>query len=96
MTTHIFTFDTYLYRGKHETEVDVEVTYSVNAAGDIELIRVTGVEDTTRDEDDILYDLACDRADADLEEWHQEQAEYRAEAIREERMLRDFQMEYGE
>lgn len=90
MTTHIFKFTTYLYRGRMEREHEVEVTYSVNAAGDVEITHVAGVEDTTLEEEWGLHDQACDRADADLEEWHQEQEEYRAEAIREERMMRDF------
>ena len=100
MTTHTFKFTTYLYRGQHETEVEVDVTYSVStgtparlygdyphpaADGEVEIIH-TSIE-TTRDEDDRLYDEACDRADADLREWHADMEEYHAD------MIRDFQME---
>lgn len=108
MSTHVFKFDTYLYRGACETEVEVEVTYSVSTGvparlhgdfphpaedGEVEILAVKGVEFTSRDEDNRLYDEACDRADSDLAEWHAEQEEYRAEYIREERMIRDFQTE---
>jgi hypothetical protein len=100
--THKFTFTTYLYRGPREIEHEVEVTYSVSPyraatmeqpaeGGEVEILSVKGVDYTSRDEDDGLYDQACDRANEDLAEWHAEQEEYRADAIRDERMMRDFQ-----
>ena len=91
--THKFTFTTYLYRGPREIEHEVEVTYSVDAreGGPVEILSVKGVDYTSRDEDDGLYDQACDRANEDLAEWHAEQEEYRADAIRDERMMMDFQ-----
>lgn len=102
MSTHKFTFTMYLLRGKNEREHEIEVTYGYTpyiaatleqpAEGDtIEILTVTGVEYTTGTEDDIIQEAAEERAAQDYAEWHSEQEEYRAEAIREERMIRDFQ-----
>jgi len=102
MATHIFTFTTYLLRGRNEVEHEVEVTYGVTdrvaathdqptEGGEVEILSVKGVDDTTREEDDRLYDEACDRADSDLAEWHAERDEYMADQARDERMMRDFQ-----
>jgi hypothetical protein len=99
MATHTFTFETDLLRGPNEVEIEIEVTYSISAfvpatywqpaeGGEVEIISVkrNGAEfSTTREEDDILYDRACDRADEDMAEWHAERAEYFADMRREAR-----------
>jgi len=100
--THKFTFTMYLLRGKNEREHEIEVTYGYTpyiaatleqpAEGDtVEILTVKGVEYTTSEEDDRIQEAAEERAYNDYVEWHSEQEEYRAEAIREERMIRDFQ-----
>lgn len=102
MSTHKFTFTMWLYRGRMEREHEIEVTYGYTpyvaatrehpAEGDVvEIISVTGVEYTTRDEDEIIQEEAERRALDDYFEWKNDMEEYRAEAIREERMIRDFQ-----
>lgn len=102
MSTHKFTFTMWLYRGRMEREHEIEVTYGYTpyvaatrehpAEGDVvEIISVTGVEYTTRDEDEIIQEEAERRALDDYIEWKNDMEEYRAEAIREERMIRDFQ-----
>lgn len=58
--------------------------------GEVEILSVkaNGAEiDTSREEDDRLYDLACDRADSDLADWANDRDEYHAD------MIRDFQRE---
>ena len=86
---------------RDEYGIEVSVTYSVTEGapasyiqpaddGEVEILSVkaNGAEiDTSRDEDDRLYDLACDRANSDLAEWASEQEEYHAD------MIRDFQRE---
>lgn len=102
MSTHKFTFTMWLYRGRMEREHEIEVAYGYTppiastmeqpAEGDVvEIISVTGVEYTTRDEDEIIQEEAERRALDDYIEWKNDMEEYRAEAIREERMIRDFQ-----
>lgn len=102
MSTHKFTFTMWLYRGRMEREHEIEVTYGYTpyvaatrehpAEGDVvEIISVTGVEYTTRDEDEIIQEEAERRALDDYTAWRIDMEEYRAEAIREERMIRDFQ-----
>ena len=102
MSTHKFTFTMWLYRGRMEREHELDVTYGYTppiastmeqpAEGDVvEIISVTGVEYTTRDEDEIIQEEAERRALDDYIEWKNDMEEYRAEAIREERMIRDFQ-----
>lgn len=94
-----FTFPDTLYRGRNEREYEVEVTYTVTdrvpatywqpaEGGEVEIISVThnGAEfDTTGEEDNILYDHACDRADEDLADYYADRDEYRAEMARERR-----------
>ena len=102
MSTHKFTFTMWLYRGRMEREHEIEVAYGYTppiastmeqpAEGDVvEIISVTGVEYTTRNEDEIIQEEAERRALDDYIEWRIDMEEYRAEAIREERMIRDFQ-----
>lgn len=99
MSTHKFTFDTtvIINRGlRGEYEADITVTYSTSANGeDVEIAQVLKWAGkpitTTQSVDDDIYDIITKRVDADLQEWHSEQEEYRAETIREERMIRDFQ-----
>lgn len=102
MSTHKFTFTMWLYRGRMEREHEIEVTYGYTpyvaatrehpAEGDVvEIISVTGVEYTTRNEDEIIQEEAERRALDDYTAWRIDMEEYRAEAIREERMIRDFQ-----
>lgn len=102
MSTHKFTFTMWLYRGRMEREHEIEVTYGYTpyvaatrehpAEGDVvEIISVTGVDNTTSHEDDIIQEEAERRALDDYIEWKNDMEEYRAEAIREERMIRDFQ-----
>ena len=102
MSTHKFTFTMWLYRGRMEREHEIDVTYGYTppiaatmeqpAEGDVvEIISVTGVEYTTRNEDDIIQERAEERAADDYTAWRIDMEEYRAEAIREERMIRDFQ-----
>ena len=102
MSTHKFTFTMWLYRGRMEREHEIEVAYGYTppiastmeqpAEGDVvEIISVTGVEYTTRDEDEIIQEEAERRALDDYTAWRIDMEEYRAEAIREERMIRDFQ-----
>ena len=102
MTRQTFSFTSYVYRGPCEREYEVEVTYSVTPGspailygpcpqpaddGEVEIISATCEVDLTEEDYDRFYDDACDRADDDLAEYHAEAAEYRAEMIREERML---------
>lgn len=100
--THKFTFTMWLYRGRMEREHEIEVTYGYTpyvaatrehpAEGDeVEILTVTGVEYTTRNEDKIIQEEAERRALDDYTAWRIDMEEYRAEAIREERMIRDFQ-----
>jgi hypothetical protein len=100
--THKFTFTMWLYRGRMEREHEIEVAYGYTppiastmeqpAEGDVvEIISVTGVEYTTRNEDEIIQEEAERRALDDYTAWRIDMEEYRAEAIREERMIRDFQ-----
>lgn len=102
MSTHKFTFTMWLYRGRMEREHEIDVTYGYTpyvaatrehpAEGDVvEIISVTGVEYTTRNEDEIIQEEAERRALDDYTAWRIDMEEYRAEAIREERMIRDFQ-----
>ena len=102
MSTHKFTFTMWLYRGRMEREHEIEVTYGYTppiaatmeqpAEGDVvEIISVTGVDNTTSHEDDIIQEEAERRALDDYTAWRIDMEEYRAEAIREERMIRDFQ-----
>ena len=102
MSTHKFTFTMWLYRGRMEREHEIEVAYGYTppiastmeqpAEGDVvEIISVTGVDNTTRNEDEIIQEEAERRALDDYIEWKNDMEEYRAEAIREERMIRDFQ-----
>ena len=102
MSTHKFTFTMWLYRGRMEREHEIEVAYGYTppiastmeqpAEGDVvEIISVTGVEYTTRNEDEIIQEEAERRALDDYTAWRIDMEEYRAEAIREERMIRDFQ-----
>lgn len=99
MTTHQFTFDTAVVvnRGmRNEFVADLTVIYSTSAVGeDIEITRVlnwAGKPITTTEAiDDDIYDIISRRVHADLQDWHIEQAEYHAESLREERMIRDFQ-----
>lgn len=102
MSTHKFTFTMWLYRGRMEREHEIEVTYGYTpyvaatrehpAEGDVvEIISVTGVDNTTSHEDDIIQERAEERAADDYTAWRIDMEEYRAEAIREERMIRDFQ-----
>lgn len=95
--SHTFQFTDYLYRGRMEREIEVIVTYTVTdripatywqpaEGGEVEVISVkhNGAEiDTTREEDDLLYDHACDRADEDLADLYADRDEYRAEMRRE-------------
>lgn len=103
MSTHQFTFTMWLYRGRNEVEHEIEVTYSVSPSapatyyqpaedGEVEILKVTGVEYTTETEDDQIYDTACDRADQDLAEWYAERDEYLAESRREERDMAKWEM----
>ena len=58
--------------------------------GEVEIIRVTydGEDfDTTREEDDLIYEEAVRRAPEDCAEYLSEAAEYRAEMRREERIF---------
>lgn len=95
--THTFTFTAYLER--RETEYEVEVTYSASPSvaatweqpaegGEIEIISVksNGVEmATTRNEDDILYDIACARSVEDWIDYQEDHAQVRADYQREAR-----------
>lgn len=80
MTTHKFTFEAELLRGRNETVVPIEVEYSIDIAngGQVEILSVKGVTHTTRDEDDWIYDLACRYADDDMAEW---EAKYAADHL---------------
>ena len=80
MSTHKFTFTMWLYRGRMEREHEIEVAYGYTppiastmeqpAEGDVvEIISVTGVEYTTRDEDEIIQEEAERRALDDYIEW---------------------------
>lgn len=100
MSTHKFTFTMYLERGNREHEIEVTCGYTPYVAatreqpaeGDtVEILSVTGVEYTKTAEDDLIQEWAEERAYNDYVEWHSEQEEYRAEAMQEERMIRDFQ-----
>jgi len=102
MSTHKFTFTMWLYRGRMEREHEIEVTYGYTppiaatmeqpAEGDVvEIISVTGVDNTTSHEDDIIQEEAERRALDDYIEWKNDMEEYHADYTREERMIRDFQ-----
>lgn len=91
-----FTFTAYITRGRMEREYELDVTYSVTPrvpatywqpaeGGEIEILDVRhngALFATTREEDDQLYDAACERADDDLAELAEDWAEYRAEMRR--------------
>lgn len=91
-----FTFTAYITRGRMEREYELDVTYSVTPrvpatywqpaeGGEIEILDVrhnSALFATTREEDDQLYDAACERADDDLAELAEDWAEYRAEMRR--------------
>lgn len=108
MGSHSFTFTADLERARSEIEVDVTYTVTDHVAatywqpaegGEVEITSVKrdGAEfATTREEDDRLYDLACDRADEDLAEYHAEAAEYRADMRREDRWLEGWEREAAE
>lgn len=84
-----------------EIDFDVEVEYSVSAfipathmqpaeGGEVEILSVRngfcgGLIDLTDDEEGLIYDEACDRADADIADYLAELAEYRADMIRDAR-----------
>ena len=100
--THKFTFTMWLYRGRMEREHEIEVAYGYTppiastmeqpAEGDVvEIISVTGVEYTTRNEDEIIQEEAERRALDDYIEWRNDVKEAHADYTREERMIRDFQ-----
>lgn len=96
---HTFTFETDLLRGPQEREIEVTVTYIVTdrvpatywqpaEGGEVEVVSVKhgGAElHTTREEDNVLQDLACDRADQDIAEWLADFGEHRADMRREAR-----------
>lgn len=91
-----FTFTAYITRGRMEREYELDVTYSVTPhvpatywqpaeGGEVEILDVRhngALFATTREEDDQLYDAACERVDDDLADLADDWAEYRAEARR--------------
>ena len=91
-----FTFAAYITRGRMEREYELDVTYSVTPrvpatywkpaeGGEIEILDVRhngALFATTREEDDQLYDTACERADDDLADLAEDWAEYRADMRR--------------
>ena len=100
MSTHKFTFTMYLERGNREYEIEVTYGYTPPIAatltqpaeGDtVEILSVTGVEYTKTAEDDLIQEWAEERAYNDWIDEQEDHAQYRAEAMQEERMIRDFQ-----
>ena len=91
-----FTFTAWITRGRMEREYELDVTYSVtprvpatywqpDEGGEIEIldVRHNGAPfATTREEDDQLYDAACERADGDLADLAEDWAEYRVDTRR--------------
>lgn len=71
-----FQFYTSVTRGRAEREFELEVTYTVGADNEVELLSVTHNDhlfETTADEDDRLHTLACNRADEDMAAWADDQ-----------------------
>jgi hypothetical protein len=101
--TFRFTDYLYRGRNEREYEVEVTYGFTPGTPArlygdyphpaedaEVEILSVThnGAEfDTTREEENVLFDHACDRAGEDYAEWCAEAEEYRAEARREERWL---------
>lgn len=93
--TREHTFTAWVYRGRNETEHEVEVTYTVTdfipathlqpaEGGEVEIVSTS--IDVTRNEWDYLYDTACERAESDLAEWREGQGEYLADCRRDARV----------
>mgnify|MGYP000028189555 CR=1 FL=1 len=103
--TFTFTDWLYRGRNEREYEVEVTYSVTPGSPailygdypqpaddGEVEILSVkhNGAEfSTSSEEDNILYDHACDRADEDLAEYFAEAAEYRAEMRREDRWMRE-------
>ena len=74
-----FTFTTSITKGRRETEHDVEVTYSADRNGQVEIIDAKCPVHLTDEDFDHLTDIAADRANDDCAEYQAERAEYFAE-----------------
>lgn len=74
-----FTFTTSITKGRNDTEYDVEVTYSAERKGPVEIIDAKCPVHLTDEDFDHLTDIAADRANDDYAEYQAERAEYFAE-----------------
>ena len=80
-----FTFTTSITKGRRETEHDVEVTYSADRKGQVEIIDAKCPVHLTDEDFDHLTDIAADRANDDYAEWLADYGEYLHEQVRDRR-----------
>ncbi len=71
-----FTFTTSITKGRNDTEYDVEVTYSAERKGPVEIIDAKCPVHLTDEDFDHLTDIAADRANDDYAEWLADYGDY--------------------
>lgn len=78
----ILTFTTSICKGRYETEYDVEVSYSVERNGPVEIVDWTCAADLNDADLDWLTDIAADRANDDYADWLADYGDYLHEQAR--------------